>query len=367
LPLLGAPTTTTLVGAGTLMHLKKGAIVAAIAVWALAGSAPWWLPVPQPAPANASASILQAAVHNATTGEVPEAAPMVVARHELPPPAPLVFELKGRCVDEHARPLAGCSVDLHGWFKNDDILTRYELDHGKVEWTDPPSQTTAADGCFAFTFVPPPPFQFSLSITAPGRVPVDGGFSDLPALGKKELGDLTLPTGHLVRGVLIDARGAPQPDEEIWIDQSPGFGVRAPAPRREPPPEVVPRTSYHARTDTRGRFVLATPLPSGTYNVKVNGRRMVSPSPIEIAADQPEQHLEIQVQTLADIPSITGVVVDEQGAREVHQRQAGVVPAHGEQRQVGQRQWEQRGLEDRGDPRQGRLARWWSQLLRSDQ
>ena len=48
---------------------------------------------------------------------------------------------------------------------------------------------------------------------------------------------------------------------------------------------------------------------------------------------------------------------------EIRERQAGVFPADGAQ--VGQRQRKQSGLEDRGDPRQGRLARRWSQCLHS--
>ncbi len=49
---------------------------------------------------------------------------------------------------------------------------------------------------------------------------------------------------------------------------------------------------------------------------------------------------------------------------EVRERQAGVLPADDGQRPVGQRQWQQLGLQDRGDPRQGRLAGRRPQCLR---
>src|SRR5690606_8752706 len=114
--------------------------------------------------------------------------------------------LSGRCVDEGGTPISGVRVTLHGWQGNLLRLQRYRLEHGEVQWEDPADVVTAADGRFAFTFVPPAPYQFTCDMTVDGRVPMRFRWSELPA-ETRDLGDVVLPRGVEVRGRVVDEDG----------------------------------------------------------------------------------------------------------------------------------------------------------------
>src|SRR5690606_35091603 len=101
----------------------------------------------------------------------PERSTVAPASGPVPPDGPRAT-LSGRCVDEGGTPISGVRVTLHGWQGNLLRLQRYRLEHGEVQWEDPADVVTAADGRFAFTFVPPSPYQFTCDMTVDGRVPM---------------------------------------------------------------------------------------------------------------------------------------------------------------------------------------------------
>ena len=76
---------------------------------------------------------------------------------------PAMARLSGRCVDAAGAPLAGCTVALSGWSSGRESEAQWLRDHEALpKPMDLPRVVTKEDGRFSFSFVPPPPFQFSL-------------------------------------------------------------------------------------------------------------------------------------------------------------------------------------------------------------
>jgi hypothetical protein len=115
-------------------------------------------PAPAPTPADASAAPAS------TTERIDAPA--------LPAPASSAdavrAHVRGRCIAAETRqPLALCNVAFDGWGSNSNLVAM----QGQLDWKDPPPALTSADGRLDIAFAPPFSLQFSLDITATGRVP----------------------------------------------------------------------------------------------------------------------------------------------------------------------------------------------------
>src|SRR5690606_11638321 len=109
-------------------------------------------------------------------------------------PPQLAF-VRGRCVaGEDGTPLAGCTVTFDGFPANSALIARY----GQSDWEDPEPTLTGADGRFEIAFVPPPPYQHSLDVQAPGRVPRTARWGPFRPGQVEDLGDIRLQRGHEV-------------------------------------------------------------------------------------------------------------------------------------------------------------------------
>ena len=191
-------------------------VVGGLVLWSLSGSddaapivnatVPPTIPaVVEPAavaaPANAPVAI-DAAVTPAATTE----------RTEAPTPsvdAAKLATIRGRCVDENGAPLASCEAIVGGWTANDERMEAWLRDHPKPEWPKPDKRMTAADGSFAITFWPPPPFQFTLTLKHDARAAMAARWHTIAEGKTVDVGDVVMQPGIRVQGRVVDEAGHP--------------------------------------------------------------------------------------------------------------------------------------------------------------
>ncbi|MEY4675230.1 MAG: hypothetical protein RL148_3014, partial [Planctomycetota bacterium] len=271
----------------------------------------------------------------AVAAELPRAAGSVadpVERVAAPsvPVADLVprATLRGRCVDASGAPLAGCEVVLRGDKASQERVDAWTLDHALPPAVEPEPVVTAADGRFAFSFAPPPPFQFVLEVRADGKAMLVARWSAIAPGRVVELGDLMMQPGLRLAGRVVDPQGLPVEDALVR--------ARRAVDPSEPSPHahgvVAPLVFAFAATDAAGLFAIDAPLLGGRYRLEVEkvGHRLRESSdgkPRPVSVLPPERGLDILIDVsaaqqgfelvLEPVPSagaVSGTVLDASGA-----------------------------------------------------
>lgn len=270
--------------------------IAAFAFWARQGEGPavadLATPEPKPGPPAAAASAALAPTTERT--EAATTAP-------TPPPAaaadPTLAHVRGRCVDEKGAPLVACTVKLDAWGGNTNRMAL----QGKVDWHDPEPIVTGDDGHFDFAFAPPSGMQFALDVSAEGRVPRTGRWGQLDPGKVIDLGDIALGRGFPVRGRVVDEQGLPVAKVAVGIQNLP-LPIAL---------DMAANDSRHGFSDANGEFTIGAPLPVGTWSIEAQARGMRHVSPAQVTVT--ERGAEPLLVTVRSMPSIQGLVVDEQG------------------------------------------------------
>ena len=183
---------------------------------ALAGALLAWVLWPDPAPAFRPAvpaggrSQPPNAVTGAETGQQPEQQ-LPAERRELSTPADHAdtTTIRGRVVAaETGAPLAGVSVQLNVWSERGK-------DAALADWHSPENVTTAADGGFAFRFVPNPELNVGLHLTAAARIEQWRYWSPLRTGITIDAGDVALEAGTPLQLRIVDAEARPCPGVEV--------------------------------------------------------------------------------------------------------------------------------------------------------
>jgi hypothetical protein len=226
-------------------------------------------------------------------------------------PDPALARLRGRCVDEHGKALAGCVVRLHGWTGNQSRMEQWMLDHAEPPaWTDPDEITTGEDGRFEVAFGPPPPLQFSLSVSAEGRAAMGGRWGELAPGQVIDFGDVAMVPGVVVVGRVVDQRDVPVASVNVNLIRA----QRQDAPAGASGP-LAPLDLAAAQSQADGTFRVHQVLASGTFEVATTGRRRLE-RPKEITLDAAlrsvEQIVVVVVEPDASM-QITGTVLDDAG------------------------------------------------------
>jgi protocatechuate 3,4-dioxygenase beta subunit len=214
--------------------------------------------------------------------------------------------LRGRCVDVAGQPLADCTVRLNGWEANDERMDKWLLDHAtKPEWQRLPEVRTGLDGAFSFTFWPPPPFQFALDVSHDGRGQMSARWSSLAEGADTKVGDVVMGPGVRVTGRVVDVNGQPQGKEYVMLSRQRGAGL-------DGRPTAVSGEQTVSKPD--GTFATYSWLEPGEYEVRTREFELESPKALTLTAERPTEDITVIVKARANVPSITGRVLDETGA-----------------------------------------------------
>lgn len=302
--------TTALAAGGMLMTTTTKWLVGAAAMGLFAAGYVWLGPAtPGPVAPVGAADAPAAAATVALDGH-PVAIPLTgggtlplaaAQRDPVPASGPVSdCMVRGRCVDEAGRPLAGVTAELNGWAGNDQRLAAWRKQHGEpkrvVEKTE-----TGSDGVFTFRFVPPPPFVFALRIRGPAVATWQCMWNELVAGATEDLGDVVLAPGTLLRGRVLDAEGAPVAKVTVRIERT----MREHASRGF-------ESWTDARTGPDGSFVARWALQAGDHTLGIDDHLLEQPA-VQLTG-APEQQVDIRSQRVDGERSISGVVVDGDGA-----------------------------------------------------
>lgn len=225
-----------------------------------------------------------------------------------------VLVVQGRLVDEASgEPLVRCHVRLSA-----RQSTGYDLAWRAGDWTDPPEQTTGADGRFRFVFRLPCAFEaldrarYHVYASHAHHV---GWFSHCSfhiaaERGGIDYGDIPLPKGVRPRVRVVDTDGVLQPGVLVYL--KPVEQAEAKDAWRVPggPIGWLERSGYR-RTDIDGYVHLDDPLPAGEFTVEVRGRD-AQDVPDTVTLPTPEA-IELVVAKLPD-RAIEGRLVDTDGS-----------------------------------------------------
>lgn len=215
--------------------------------------------------------------------------------------------LRGRCVDDSGTALAACRVTLTGRTGDRETVDAWLREHAAMPaWQDPPATTTAVDGRFEITFVPPPPFRFMLDFVHAGSADRRGFWPQIAAGAIVDLGDIVMSPGVLVAGRVVDDSGVPQANVNVELTRVPGQDLDHTAP-------VPARWGDQAATAADGAFALRARLTPGEYRVETRNAELASPMTVTLPAERSTEQLPVVVRRRA-LPSLRGRVLDEAGA-----------------------------------------------------
>ncbi|MBK8979654.1 MAG: hypothetical protein IPM29_27460 [Planctomycetes bacterium] len=220
----------------------------------------------------------------------------------------------GRCVDEDGAPLAGVALELRGYGDDRHAVTLHELDHGPIDWSDPPPAHSDDHGRFEIRFAPPPPYEFGLVSRSPGRIAARTQWPSIPAGARIDLGDAVLSRGVLLRGIVVDPAGTALPEWRVSLIGAGGPGPTASSPVT-PGSALVPRRNLELTTDAAGAFRSDTALPPGDYVLSTAGKLIDPPGRVGLAAPTTELRIVVEPFRRPEQvgPPIAGVVTDGRG------------------------------------------------------
>ena len=213
-------------------------------------------------------------------------------------PSEGLVTIRGRCIVAATRlPLAGTKAVLRGDPRGAEEMAK----HGPVQWRAPEPATGDADGRFTLRFAPPPPFQFSLDLSAEGFAPRTGRWLSLVPGADVDLGEIELTKGYVVSGRVVDQEGKPVPKTSVGV-------MRLPLPLA---PGMVANDFRWGFSNDRGEFVIKAPIPVGTWPLEVHGPgQHLGPDVVVVREGRGADPLPIVVRST---PVISGIVVDETG------------------------------------------------------
>ena len=205
---------------------------------------------------------------------------------------PLLAHVRGRCVDESGAPLPGCTARLGAFARDSRSVAPLQ----GSKWHDPAPIVTGNDGAFDFAFVVPAQHQFTLDVVASLRVPRTARWFDISPGKDIDLGSVVLARGYVVRGKVVDERGAPVADVGVRVS-----GLPLPLFA-----EMSANDTRFGFTDLTGGFQIEVPLPVGRWPITAErrGYQHVSPFVLEITED-----LTALLVTVRTMPAISGIVV----------------------------------------------------------
>ncbi len=215
--------------------------------------------------------------------------------------------IRGRCVDAQRQPLAGCTVQLRG-AGDRERMEQWLREHLPPVWQNPEPLTTGADGRFTFTFTPPPPFVFFVDLHRDDLAAMSGLWNTIALDDAIDLGDVTMVPGVLVQGRVVDEAGTPVAKVRVMV--LPTAALSGP----DKVGQVTPSSFTQGRSSADGSFRCAHRLTPGLFLVVVTSdHQLAKPITGTLVLERPIEELTVVVKNTADVPTISGRVVDESG------------------------------------------------------
>jgi RNA polymerase sigma-70 factor (ECF subfamily) len=214
--------------------------------------------------------------------------------------AAVLASIRGRCVDEAGRPLAGVTTQIRG-----HKLDGYEVPAESVQASVPPA--TKSDGLFEIALPPTPGLaRISLALELPQRCGAEGTI-EISAGMSMELGDVVMLPAIAVSGRVVDSDGQPQ------------AGVRMEMQRdstAQATPLIGVRRQGSLTTLADGTFQSTEALCAGRWWFHVRNRTLLRAQDrsLILVAEVPNATVELVVRSDRELPPVTGLVVDEAGA-----------------------------------------------------
>lgn len=162
--------------------------------------------------------------------------------------------------------------------------------------------TSDGDGRFVCTVPLPAVADLRVHAESQGRAAAGARERSLAPGSTWDLGDIRLARAAGVRGVVVDASGAPVADVEVGLMM---LGHE--------PPALQFRESHTAVSDARGAFVFAEPVAAGEWYVRVERTGALrTPRKLQLVGEAVDVRIEVERPDPA--AALHGRVVDEAGA-----------------------------------------------------
>lgn len=292
-------------GTGTKALVAVAAVLVAVLAW-------WWngreeaVPPPSTPQVTDVGPVPSGAEPSATDGTAPQRVGLAAPGVAVVAVAADRALIRGRCIDELGRPVAGCFVSFRGWH-GDGAQRDYALEYGSWLLAHPDSfvadatAMTGGDGVFVFT-LPWAPLGFELTLR---RDAFDHVLQHEPPLrgAVTELGDLRVPTTTMVRGRIVDTAGAAVTRVVCHLLLS--------ADEASPSAQPAVRGAL-PMSDAEGNFAVALPAAS-QWRVQVLGRELLRPAELRIEPALTVMTTELVVRAIEEVETISGIVVDDAG------------------------------------------------------
>lgn len=226
-------------------------------------------------------------------------APPTAGREAVSPPAnvaALAVVVRGRCLAaEDDRPVVA-HVRI-GVDDGEPIEAAGALAHKALA-----AATTDGDGRFACTLPMATAADLRVHAESPARAPAGARERSLAPGSTWDLGDIRLARAAAVRGVVVDASGAPVADVEVGLIM---IGHE--------PPALQFRESHTTVSDARGSFAFAEPVAAGEWYVRAERTGALrTPRKLQLTGEPVDVRIEVERHDPAQ--ALHGRVVDEAGA-----------------------------------------------------
>ncbi len=204
----------------------------------------------------------------------------------------------GRCVEEGSlRPLAEVEVDLWVAYSNDRLREKY----GEPEPERPEAMRTGADGRFTIRGALGASYQYGLDLRDQHHLQRRKRWSEEWTQEQIiDLGDVVMPKGVPVRGIVRDQDGFVVPGFTVSLAELPAGanGMRA--------------GTVFGWTEEDGTFTLNSGVPVGTWEIRVRkkGYALDNPKELTVSADDTSVYLELRAKKM---PSLRGMIQDAAG------------------------------------------------------
>jgi len=212
--------------------------------------------------------------------------------------APGYVTFVGRCVEEGSlRPLAEVHVSLWAGISNRELPEGHE----EPEPVDPQSTLTEADGRFEMRGPLGTFYQYGLEFRDQHHLPRSKRwFKGWAKEQVIDLGDVALPTGVLVRGIVRDQDGLPVPDFLLSLRDLP------------PGANGLSAGTVSGWTGNDGTFALDGGVPVGTWKIHVRKKGFALDTPKELTVREGDANVYLDLRAKR-MPSLSGIIQDAEG------------------------------------------------------